>query len=72
MTEGVVAPFDLRTARINAGLTQRELAETVGVQLPTIQRLEGGLGAYPSNAKKVADFFKVKVEQLMPITRSAA
>lgn len=64
--------FDLRAARLNAGLSQRALAETVGVKLPTIQRLEDGLGAYPANAKKVADYFDVQVTDLMPIEREIA
>ena len=33
----------LRTARREAGLTQRQLAERTGVAQPTIARIEGGL-----------------------------
>lgn len=62
----MTARFDLVGARLNAGLTQRELSERTGVPYPTIQRLEAGLGARPSNAKKIADFFGVKVTDLMP------
>lgn len=63
--------FDLRAARLNAGLTQRDLAERAGVNLATVQRLEDGLGARPKNAKKVADLFGVKVTDLIPIEAAA-
>lgn len=64
--------FDLCSARLNKGLTQRELSDRTHVPLQTIQRLEAGLGAHPSNAKRVADFFRVKVTDLMPLERSDA
>jgi transcriptional regulator with XRE-family HTH domain len=64
--------FNLREARINAGLTQRDLAEKAKVGLPTIQRLEDGLGARPGNAKRVADYFHVQVTDLMPLDRQTA
>ena len=59
--------FDLRAARLNAGLAQRQLAKTCKVSLSTIQGLEDGKGAHPRNAKKVADFFGVLVTDLMPL-----
>jgi DNA-binding XRE family transcriptional regulator len=64
--------FDLRTARINAGLSQRELAAEVGVPYVTIQNLENGRGARPSNAKKIADHFDIKVTDLLPAEQSRA
>lgn len=64
--------FDLATARLNAGLTQRDLAELTGVPYPTIQRLEAGLGARPANAKRIADFFGVLVTDLLPLATGAA
>lgn len=65
-------PFDLATARLNAGLSQRDLAVAVGVGLATVQRLEAGYAAHPRNAKKIADHFGVQVTDLMPIEREAA
>lgn len=59
--------FDLLTARLNAGLTQRALADQVGVSLSTVQRLEEGKGATPSNAKRVVDYFEVKVTDLLDV-----
>ena len=64
--------FDLRTARINAGLSQRELAEVVDVPYVTVQNLERGRGARPSNAKKIADYFEIKVTDLLPTEQKEA
>lgn len=64
--------FDLTVARVNAGLSQRELAAACGVHRNTIKSLEDGQTVRPSNAKKVADFFEVQVTDLMPIEKEAA
>lgn len=64
--------FDLVLARVNAGLSQRDLAEAVDVSRGTIKALEDGGTAHPANAKKVADFFGVQVTDLMPLDREAA
>jgi transcriptional regulator with XRE-family HTH domain len=53
-------------ARLNKGMTQRELAAAAGVPLTTVQRLETGGGASPRNAKRVADFFGCLVTDLLP------
>jgi transcriptional regulator with XRE-family HTH domain len=59
--------FDLRTARLNRGLSLRQAASEIGVPEQTIRRLERGLGATPSNAKLVADFFDITVVDLLPL-----
>lgn len=59
--------FDLVAARLDKGLTQRALAEELGIGRETIRRLERGLGAHPSTAKKVADYFGVRVTDIMPL-----
>lgn len=64
--------FDVKAERLNRGLTQRDLARECDVSLPTIQRLEGGATATPSNAKKVADFFGIKVTDLPGFAEMAA
>lgn len=64
-------PFDLRKERLNRGLTQRALALETGVPYTTIQRLEANLGVRPANAKRIADYFKVQVTDLMPVERAA-
>jgi transcriptional regulator with XRE-family HTH domain len=64
--------FDLRSARLNAGFTIRGLAREIGIAEQTLRRLEGGEGAHPASAKKVADFFGVQVTDLMPFEDVAA
>jgi transcriptional regulator with XRE-family HTH domain len=63
--------FDVRAARVNAGLSQRALAEECGVSLTVVQRLENGATATPRNAKKVADYFQVQVTDLLPVKEAA-
>lgn len=58
--------FDFRGARVDLGLTQRELAAECGVSLTVIQRLEHGGFANPRNAKKVADRLGVAATDLLP------
>jgi DNA-binding XRE family transcriptional regulator len=50
----------------------RGLADAVGVAEQTIRRLEDGEGVHPANSKKVADYFGVKVTDLLPVQREAA
>jgi ribosome-binding protein aMBF1 (putative translation factor) len=64
--------FDLTSARLNAGLSMRGLADAVDVAEQTIRRLEDGEGVHPANAKKVADYFGIKVTDLLPVEREAA
>lgn len=66
--------FDLTHARINAGFSIRGFARQVGINEATLRRLEGGLAVRPESAKPVADYFGVKVTDLMPpaAERSAA
>lgn len=59
--------FDLRSARINMGLSQRELAEQADVARETVRRLElGETGAHPATLKRVADIFGVKPTDIVP------
>jgi transcriptional regulator with XRE-family HTH domain len=62
----VTPAFDLKKARLDAGLSQRELAAATRAPLATIQGLEAGRGARPAHAKLVADFFDIKVTDLLP------
>lgn len=64
--------FNMLEARINEGLTQRELAAACKVSLTVVQRLEGGGTASPRTAKRVADHFKIRVTDLMPLEDVAA
>ncbi len=62
-----VSPADyFRTYRENAGLTQSELAEKLGVTRAYICDIEHGRRAFSKQfAKHVARFFKISVEHLI-------
>lgn len=64
--------FDLEEARVNAGHSLRSLADALSIAPATIQRLEAGETVHPANAKKIADFFGVKVTDLMPLDKERA
>lgn len=59
--------FDVRAARVNAGFTVRSLAEKLEMHPATLQRIEDGEAAHPRNVKKVADFFEVKVTDIVSL-----
>lgn len=64
--------FNLAEEYRNAGFSRRGFAREVGITEPTLRRLEIGAGVHPANAKKVADYFGIKVTDLMPLHREAA
>lgn len=64
--------FDLPEARLNAGYSVRGLAAEIGVAENAVRRLEAGESVHPATAKKVADYFGIKVTDLMPLHREAA
>lgn len=56
--------IDLTAARLNKGHSIRSLAEELDVHQHAIRRLEAGGSVHPATAKKVADYFGVKVTDL--------
>lgn len=56
--------LDLEAERVNRGHSQRGLAAHIGISANTYRRLEGGERVHPAVAKKVADYFGVKVTDL--------
>jgi predicted transcriptional regulator len=64
--------FDLTTARLNSGHSIRGLATHLGIGEQAIRRLEAGEPVHPATAKKVADFFGVRVTDLMPLSDDEA
>jgi ribosome-binding protein aMBF1 (putative translation factor) len=64
--------FNLTTARLNAGYSIRGLARELKVPEASIRRLESGEGVAPSTAKKIADYFGVKVMDLPSFREQAA
>lgn len=65
MTQETTQQFSLSTARVNRGHTARSLAAEVGIDARTLLRLERGEAVHPAKAKKVADYFGVRVTDLM-------
>lgn len=63
--------FSLREARLNRGMTLRQLAAEIGINQQTLRKLEDGESVYPSTALKVADYFDVRVTDLMPVPEAA-
>lgn len=59
--------MNLTEARLNAGHSIRGLAAHLDVPEQSIRRLEEGKGVTPANAKKVADYFGLKVTDLLPV-----
>lgn len=59
-------PTELRIERLDAGMTQRDLAEATGLPLSTIYRLEIGKDVHipPRDAEQIAAALGVPVEQL--------
>jgi transcriptional regulator with XRE-family HTH domain len=64
--------FVLHVARLNRGHSVRSLAAEIEIDARTLSRLEDGLPVHPGKAKKVADYFGVRVTDLMPLDREAA
>ena len=54
----------IKKMRQNLGLSQEQLAETTGISLRTLQRIESGQQVSPGSLKTLADFFGVSVESL--------
>lgn len=58
--------FDLRTERINRGLTQAALARLIEVDRTTIIRIERGGTPFADTALKIADWLGEKPADLWP------
>jgi transcriptional regulator with XRE-family HTH domain len=52
---------NLRAERLNRGLSTREAAAKIRVSQAVLLRAERGEGNRPRHAKRIADFYKVKV-----------
>lgn len=70
MTQETKQEFSLSRARVNRGHTPRSLAAEVGIDARTLQRLERGEAVHPAKVKKVADYFEVKVTDLLVAEQS--
>jgi transcriptional regulator with XRE-family HTH domain len=64
--------LDLRTERMNRGVTIETLAAETGVSRATIIRLEQGATPQAPTAKRVAAFFDLKATDLWPVENPRA
>lgn len=64
--------FDLRSARLNKGLSLRACADEAGIDMHALWRAEHGKSPSPSTAKKIADFYGVKVTTIWPVADPGA
>ena len=63
---------NLQAERLNRGLTIREAAEAAGVAPSVVARAENGQTLAPGNAKRIADFYGLKVTDIWPVEEVAA
>lgn len=63
---------DLADARVNRGHTIRSLAAELGIDWRTLARIEEAKPVHPAKAKKVADYFGVRVTDLPGYADSSA
>lgn len=61
---------DLRSARLNRGLSIRQAADQMGVAPNTLKRAEEGEMPHPGNALKIAGFFGHQVTDVWPLERT--
>lgn len=64
--------FDLRSERMNRGLTQAELARLIDVDRGTVIRLERGGTPLAGTALKIAEWIGSTPAELWPIETEAA
>jgi DNA-binding XRE family transcriptional regulator len=57
----------LKLIRLRLGISQRQVANAVGVSRGTIENAEIGAELSLSNARAIAAFFKMSVDELWPI-----
>jgi lambda repressor-like predicted transcriptional regulator len=58
---------NLEAQRMDRGHSIRSAAAAMGVARATLERAERGQGVHPSSAKKIADFYEVKVTDIWPV-----
>ena len=67
-----MTPEQIKTERLNRGLSIRQAATQIGVSPRNIREAEsGGPMPHPANAKKIADFFGVTVTEIWPLDVAA-
>ena len=64
--------FDLRTERMNRGLSLDALSKQIDVPRNTISRVENGATPVPETRLKLAEFYGKKVTEIWPVDEKAA
>lgn len=64
--------MNLRAERLNRGLSTRAAADEMGISQAILLRAEDGLGVRPVHAKRIADFYHVKVTDIWPLDDEVA
>lgn len=59
----ILPKITLKAARVNAGLTQQEAAEKLGISYQTLSRYEGESGNVRQEMlKKMSELYKIPIE----------
>lgn len=61
-----LAPVDLRTARLDRGMSLAQMAREIGVTERVLGAAENGAVPRPSNALKIATYFGFRVTDQWP------
>lgn len=65
--------MNIEAERLNRGLSVSDAATTIGVARGTLLKAERGEVVWPPLAKRIADFYGVRVTDIWPVEdRSAA
>lgn len=59
--------MNIKGERLNRGLSIREAAEAMGVGKNVLLRAEIDGGTHPRHAKRIADFYGVRVTDIWPV-----
>jgi DNA-binding XRE family transcriptional regulator len=60
--------MNIRAERLNRGMSTRSAALAIGIARQTLEDLEtGDRTPHPATAKKIADFYGVKVTDIWPV-----
>lgn len=62
--------MNLIEARLNKGLSRHQAAFQIGISRGTLVKAEEGVMPAEAQAKKIADFFGVKVTDIWPLNPS--
>lgn len=64
--------ISLKAERLNRGLSVKAAAEQIGIPEHTVWTSETGIQPRPETAKRIADFYEVKVTDIWPIDGEVA